>query len=129
MKDGIVDDTLHQLPKASLRLQCAPFGLPPLGHISGDLYKTQQLAVITLNGIDHSQGPKPRPVFANTPAFAFEVSVSSSHLQCVIGKTPSLVFGGEEVVELPADYFLRLIPLEASGTGFQLTISPLGFSR
>jgi hypothetical protein len=117
MKDGVVNDPLHQLPKAGLRLQCAPFGLAPLCHVSRNLYEAQQLAIVTPDGIDYGECPKSRSIFANPPAFAFEASALSSNFQCVIGKTPILILGREKVVELSADHFLRLIPLETSGTG------------
>ena len=70
-----------------------------------------------MNGIDHGQCPKSRPVFSNAPAFAFEASALAGYCQRLIGKTFSSVFGCEKIMEPGPDHFLRLIAFETSGTG------------
>jgi hypothetical protein len=60
-------------------------GGPPLGEISGDFGKPDEIAGGVADGIDDDIGPKPAAVFADPPALALELSLACRHGEDLCG--------------------------------------------
>jgi hypothetical protein len=118
----VVSDTAAELPDRfqplrsrkliSRRLQ-GKLGFSPLSHISGDLCKAYNGTVAIAYSVHDRQRPKLAAIFPDTPAFAFEATMSSGFFQRSIWKAALTIFIGEKPMKALAHYFVCSVAFES----------------
>ncbi len=115
--DRIVGNTVHEQPELLFALPQRFFVLPPLSQVPGDLGIADQLAAGGSDGVDDDVRPEARPVLADTPPFAFELSGLVRNLEVARRQSQSAVAVVVEAREVLADNLPSLVAFEAPRSG------------
>ena len=89
-------------------------GGPALCKVAGDLGIADEISLRIANAIDDGARPKPGPILALAPAFAFESALASRRRQASGRQPRPTVLFGVKSREVLAEDLLLLIPLEAA---------------
>ena len=114
--DRVIRDALDQQAKPALGLEQSLLRLALVGHVAGDLRKTDQLPVVGLDRVEHHARPKPAAVLAHTPAFALELAFAPGDLEHLLRQSRRFVFLSVKLGEMLADDFVGLEALDPLGT-------------
>src|SRR6266699_2657823 len=91
--------------------------LARFGRVAGELRESKQAPLGVAQSSDDYVGPKARPVFADSPAVVFTLSMPHRSGQNMSGLIIHTVFLGVEDGEVPSDDFFRRITFQTLCTG------------